>query len=103
MNIEDLENDVIDFASEILNLCAKDSGLDEVFLGTQIFFSPMVYDADIMFSKLNDISTDEGKREYLKNYNLQNKTLLYWSFLDDEEMKELDKIEKTNRKIYSII
>lgn len=53
MNIEDLENDVIDFASEILNLCAKDSGLDEIFLGTQIFFSPMVYDADIMFLGIN--------------------------------------------------
>ncbi len=53
MNIEDLENDVIDFASEILNLCAKDRGLDKVFLGTQIFFSPMVYDADIMFLGIN--------------------------------------------------
>lgn len=34
------------------------------------------------------------------NYNRRNKTALYWSFLDKDEVKEVDEIVEENEKTY---
>ena len=41
--------------------------------------------------------------EYLTNYNLKNKTILYWTFLDDEQREKLDKIAVESQKKYNKI
>ena len=43
---------------------------------------------------------EDDKREFLKNYNRRNKTALYWSFLDKDEMKEVDEIVDENERTY---
>ena len=54
-----------------------------------------------MFPSLKNMKTDDDKREFLKNYNRRNKTALYWSFLDKDEMTEVDENERTYpRSIY---
>ena len=53
-----------------------------------------------MFPSLKNMKTDDDKREFLKNYNRRNKTALYWSFLDKDEVKEVDEIVEENERIY---
>ena len=48
----------------------------------------------------DDVATDDDKREFLKNYNRRNKTALYWSFLDKDEVKEVDEIVEENERNY---
>lgn len=63
-------------------------------------FCYSAYDANDMFPSLKNMKTDDDKREFLKNYNRRNKTTLYWSFLDEDEIKEVDKIVEENEQIY---
>lgn len=63
-------------------------------------FCYSVYDADEIFPELNSISTDEEKRMFLKDYNRQNRTLIYWSFLDEDEIQELNDIVNENKTKY---
>ena len=63
-------------------------------------FCYSAYDANDMFPSLKNMKTDDDKREFLKNYNRRNKTALYWSFLDKDEVKEVDEIVEENERIY---
>lgn len=53
MDLDDLEEEVRDFASEIDSLCEDDYELDDLYKGVQIYFSPIHYGADIMFLGIN--------------------------------------------------
>ncbi len=53
MDIEDIEEEVEVLADELDDFCDNSQDADRLYLGTQIFFSPMVYNADIMFLGIN--------------------------------------------------
>lgn len=59
------------------------------------------YDCNGIFPDLKFKQTKKEVEEYLKEYNRVNNTILYWSFLDEEEKKELDEIAEANVKRYS--
>lgn len=59
------------------------------------------YDCNEIFPDLKYKQTKEDIMEYLKEYNRANNTTLYWSFLDEEEKEELNKIADTNAKRYT--
>ena len=63
-------------------------------------FCYSAYDANDMFPSLKNMKTDDEKRYFLKNYNRKNKMALYWSFLDKDEIKEVDEIVEENERIY---
>ena len=55
------------------------------------------------FDEILSMRTKEQIIEYLIDYNLKNSTTIYWTFLDEDEKKELDKIDKENKKRYNYI
>lgn len=64
-------------------------------------FCHSVYDYYKLFPLLRTMETADEVREYLRVYNIVNNTTLYWSFLDEEEKEELNKIADTNAKRYA--
>lgn len=79
-------------------------GVDKAYEEGQItnneIFCYLADDIDDTFPKLKNMKTDDEKREFLKNYSRRNKAVLYWNFLDKDEMKEVDEIVEENERIY---
>ena len=46
------------------------------------------------------MQNEEEIKKYLIDYNIANNVNLYWTFLDEEEIKKLDKIADENMKKY---
>lgn len=56
-------------------------------------FCYSIYDID-EFKDILDMETKDEIINYLVNYNIKNKTNIYWTFLDADQRKELDEISK---------
>lgn len=74
--------------------------LDEGKLTNNEAFCFDAEDVDEVFPNLKDMSTNEDKIEFLKDYQRKHKKTLYWSFLDKDEIKEIDERIEKNRQIY---
>ena len=68
----------------------------ELNVGEKFCFS--MYDCYKLFPELKFMKTKEEVKAYLKEYNRINNTILYWTFLDDEEIKEVNEIADANEK-----
>lgn len=74
--------------------------IDEGKLTNNEAFCFAAEDVDEVFPSLKNMPTDEDKIEFLKGYQRKNKKTLYWSFLDKDEIKEIDERIEKNRRIY---
>lgn len=74
--------------------------LDEGKLTNNEAFCFDAEDVDEVFPNLKDMSTNEDKIEFIKDYQRKHKKTLYWSFLDKDEIKEIDERIEKNRQIY---
>ena len=74
--------------------------LDEGKLTNNEAFCFDAEDVDEVFPSLKDMSTNEDKIEFIKDYQRKHKKTLYWSFLDKDEIKEIDERIEKNRQIY---
>ena len=64
-------------------------------------FCYSVYDKKYFnFGKVFNMQNEEEIKKYLIDYNIANNVNLYWTFLDEEEIKKLDKIADENMKKY---
>lgn len=59
------------------------------------------YNCHQIFDALKFQKTKDEAKEYLKAYNKTNNTTLYWTFLDEDELKEVNEIVDNNEKKYS--
>lgn len=89
------EYSIFEGFSEIKN--AYESG--KLTVGEKFCYS--VYDANQLFPDIKFKQTKDEVKDYLRAYNTVNHTLLYWSFLDKDEIEELNKKADANAKRYS--
>ncbi len=64
-------------------------------------FCHSVYDCYEIFPLLRTMETADEVREYLRVYNRINNMPLYWSFLDEDGIEQVNKIVEENRKRYT--
>lgn len=60
-----------------------------------------LYDYHNAFPKLSELQTAEEVKQFLKDYNNREEVCIHWTFLDDDEVQELnEKAAKLKNRYY---
>ena len=94
--------DVLDHEHKIYEVINLDDIVNEKIDEVPCYEICYSYYDLMQFKDILKMKTEEEIIKYLIDYNIKNNTNIYWSFLDENETKKVDKIAEENRKRYHL-